>query len=128
MKRCRGYARRQGLQVVITDHHEPQEGLPDAEAILNPKQVDWVLSAISWPEWGVAFSRLALRKALSELGLIDGARINLRKISRFGRFGNSGRCGAAGWHQPHPRSGRTGGIVRQTTARNFSPVRTLRNR
>jgi single-stranded-DNA-specific exonuclease len=75
-----GYARQQGLQVIITDHHEPQEGLPDAEAILNPKQVDCPFPFDQLAGVGVAFFLvMALRKALSELGLIDGARINLKK-------------------------------------------------
>lgn len=34
------YARSQGLDVIITDHHEPGESLPKSVAIINPKQPD----------------------------------------------------------------------------------------
>ncbi|MFH1850899.1 MAG: single-stranded-DNA-specific exonuclease RecJ [Candidatus Neomarinimicrobiota bacterium] len=34
------YARQLGLDVIITDHHTPDEGLPRANAILNPKRTD----------------------------------------------------------------------------------------
>lgn len=34
------YARKRGLTVVITDHHEIQEQLPDADVIIDPKQAD----------------------------------------------------------------------------------------
>ncbi len=34
------YARSQGIDVVITDHHEPGVSLPNAQAIINPKQPD----------------------------------------------------------------------------------------
>ncbi|MCR5691840.1 MAG: single-stranded-DNA-specific exonuclease RecJ, partial [Eubacterium sp.] len=31
------YAKEHGLQVIVTDHHEPQEILPEADTILDPK-------------------------------------------------------------------------------------------
>ncbi|MBO6107993.1 MAG: single-stranded-DNA-specific exonuclease RecJ, partial [Eubacterium sp.] len=34
------YARECGLQVIVTDHHEPQDELPDADIIIDPKQQD----------------------------------------------------------------------------------------
>ena len=33
-------AKQLGMQVVITDHHNPDRNLPDADAIVNPKRVD----------------------------------------------------------------------------------------
>jgi len=34
------YASHKGIDVVVTDHHEPPERLPDAIALVNPKQKD----------------------------------------------------------------------------------------
>ena len=34
------YAKKQGLTVVVTDHHEVQEQLPEADVIIDPKQKD----------------------------------------------------------------------------------------
>ena len=67
------YARQLGLRVVVTDHHEPQEVLPDADAILNPKQAGCTFPCASLAGVGVAFFlTMALRKAMD-------ASINLKK-------------------------------------------------
>ena len=34
------YSRSKGMDVIITDHHEPQSILPDVRAVLNPKRED----------------------------------------------------------------------------------------
>jgi single-stranded-DNA-specific exonuclease len=67
------YARQLGLRVVVTDHHEPQEVLPDADAIINPKQFGCAFPCDSLAGVGVAFYLLmALRKAMA-------ANVNLKK-------------------------------------------------
>ena len=35
-----GYARERGIDVIVTDHHEPPELLPEAYALINPKKPD----------------------------------------------------------------------------------------
>ncbi|MDR2549272.1 MAG: single-stranded-DNA-specific exonuclease RecJ [Desulfobulbus sp.] len=67
------YARQRGLRVVITDHHEPRGVLPDADAILDPKQPGCNFPYSTLAGVGVAFYLLmALRKAM-------GIRINLKQ-------------------------------------------------
>ena len=62
-----------GIDVIITDHHEPPASTPAAVAVLNPKQADcpsgfWWLAGV-----GVAFNLvLALRKALRDEGYWEG--------------------------------------------------------
>lgn len=34
------FAREEGLDVIVTDHHEPQDDLPDAVAVVDPKRKD----------------------------------------------------------------------------------------
>lgn len=62
-------AHRAGIDVIITDHHEPSSLIPEAIAILNPKQPDCP-SGFSWLAGvGVAFNLvLALRKRLRDDG------------------------------------------------------------
>ncbi len=65
------YAKTLGLRVVITDHHEPQDILPEAEAILNPKQPGCKFPFAQLSGVGVAFFFLiALRKAFVESGVL----------------------------------------------------------
>jgi single-stranded-DNA-specific exonuclease len=62
-------AGRAGIDVIITDHHETPAQMPEAFAILNPKQPDCT-SGFSWLAGvGVAFNLiLALRKRLRDEG------------------------------------------------------------
>ncbi len=56
-----------GMQVVITDHHLPGKTVPDADAIVNPNQVDCNFASKSIAGVGVAFYlMLALRAELRE--------------------------------------------------------------
>ena len=67
------YANQCGLQVVVTDHHEPQETLPPARAVLDPKQRECAFPFSELSGVGVAFFLLmALRKALVAGGLLAG--------------------------------------------------------
>ena len=75
------YAKELGLRVIITDHHEPKTVLPDAEAILNPKQQGCGFPFPLLSGVGVAFFLImALRKAFVENGFVaSGAGLNLKK-------------------------------------------------
>lgn len=68
-------ARAAGIDVIITDHHEPPPSTPAALAVLNPKQVDCP-SDFSWLAGvGVAFNLvLALRKRLRDEGYWENRR------------------------------------------------------
>jgi single-stranded-DNA-specific exonuclease len=48
-------ARRRGIDVIVTDHHEPPEVLPEAIAILDPKREDFPYPFKSFAGAGVAF-------------------------------------------------------------------------
>jgi single-stranded-DNA-specific exonuclease len=49
------HARHLGLDVIITDHHLPEEGLPNANAVLNPKRSDCLYPNKNLAGCGVAF-------------------------------------------------------------------------
>lgn len=58
-----------GLDLIITDHHQPPDILPEALAILNPARTDCPFPFKSLAGVGVVFMLLvALRKHLRELG------------------------------------------------------------
>lgn len=57
------YAYELGMEVVVTDHHEPPERLPDAAAVVNPKQPD-----CTYPFKGLAGAGVAFKLAHAILG------------------------------------------------------------
>lgn len=59
------YARDFNVRVVVTDHHSPDDVLPDADAVVNPKRVDDKSGLSYLAGVGVAFMTLvALRREL----------------------------------------------------------------
>ncbi|MBU4242687.1 MAG: single-stranded-DNA-specific exonuclease RecJ [Nanoarchaeota archaeon] len=64
-----------GCQVVVTDHHQPPEELPKAEAVLDPQQKDCGFPEKNLAGVGVAFYlAMGIRKALHEQGLFKEGR------------------------------------------------------
>lgn len=59
------HARKLGLSVVVTDHHEPPDVLPDADAIVNPKQ-----PGCAYPFKGLCGAGVAFKLAQCLLGRI----------------------------------------------------------
>jgi len=78
-----------GMDVIITDHHEPPDSLPVASAVLNPKRPDCAFAFKELAGVGVAFNLVrALRHRLYELGHWNGAQIpNLKKYLDFVALG-----------------------------------------
>lgn len=62
-------AKELGLDLIITDHHQPPDELPDALAVINPQRQDSQFPFQNLAGVGVAFFLLvALRKRLREAG------------------------------------------------------------
>ncbi len=62
-------AKSMGLDIIITDHHEPSQRLPDCTAVIDPKQGDCSYPFDGLAGVGVAFNLIiALRTALREKG------------------------------------------------------------
>ncbi len=64
------YAQKCGLQVVVTDHHSPDNQLPEADAVVNPKRTDDTSGMTYLAGVGVAFLTLvALNRELKNRGI-----------------------------------------------------------
>ena len=61
------HARRIGLDLIITDHHQPGESLPQAEAVINPKQ-----PGDAYPDKSLAGVGLAYKLAQALFAKIAG--------------------------------------------------------
>ena len=69
------YARELGIDMVITDHHECTDDLPNAIAVINPKRRDTTYPFPSLAGVGVAFKLLcAIEQKVSQSSLIDAVR------------------------------------------------------
>jgi len=75
------FAKQQGLEVIITDHHEVPGVVPPAHAILNPRQSDCGFPFNSLAGVGVVFNLLmALRRTLKDKGFWEGRSVpNLKE-------------------------------------------------
>lgn len=63
-------ARKRGIDVIITDHHDPAELLPDALALINPKVHD----------------------SLADLRNLSGVGVAFKLAHAFALYGNNGFC------------------------------------
>ena len=75
------FAQQQGMDVIITDHHEVPSVLPPAYAMLNPHQKDCRFPFTLLAGVGVVFNLImALRKTLREGGFFNGQTVpNLKE-------------------------------------------------
>lgn len=77
-------AKAAGMTVVITDHHLPSATLPDADAIVNPNQVDDQFPSKNLAGVGVIFYvMLALRRYLQSQNWFASQNLPEPKMSQF---------------------------------------------
>lgn len=70
-----------GIDVVLTDHHQPTDKLPDAFAVINPNRRDDTSGLGYLSGAGVAFYLLrALKRGLLQEGLINESTLDLRSV------------------------------------------------
>jgi single-stranded-DNA-specific exonuclease len=83
------YAVELGFKVIVTDHHEPSNELPPAQAIINPKQPDCKFKCKELSGVGVAFFlAMAVRRKMVEQGFWDRDNVpNLKNYLDFVALG-----------------------------------------
>ncbi|MGN0917297.1 MAG: single-stranded-DNA-specific exonuclease RecJ [Candidatus Enterousia sp.] len=75
------HANARGMRVIVTDHHSPNDALPDAAAVVNPKRIDDTSQMSYLAGVGVAFLTLvALHRELKERA-IGELKARLRDIN-----------------------------------------------
>ena len=78
------HAKKLGIDVVITDHHLPAEQLPNADAIVNPNQIDCPFPSKMLAGVGVAFYvMLALRAELQASGWFAKQQIPVPNLASY---------------------------------------------
>lgn len=70
------YGKQIGLDIIVTDHHEPHEEIPPAYAVINPKQID-----CKYPEKMLCGSSVAFKllQALIKKGEFEGVAVGWEK-------------------------------------------------
>ncbi|MEN8212961.1 MAG: single-stranded-DNA-specific exonuclease RecJ [Pseudomonadota bacterium] len=77
-------AKAHGITVIVTDHHLPGSGLPDADAIVNPNLADDAFPSKNLAGVGVVFYLMAaLRTALRQQGWFDKLQINEPNLADY---------------------------------------------
>jgi single-stranded-DNA-specific exonuclease len=74
------YAKRLGMDVIVTDHHEPGATLPDCLAAINPKRSDCTYPFKDLAGVGVTFKLVHdLTNRAVERGMLERAEVNLKQ-------------------------------------------------
>jgi single-stranded-DNA-specific exonuclease len=70
-----------GMDVILTDHHQPAKELPKAFAVINPNQKEDTSGLGYLAGAGVAFYLLrALKRGLVDAGLVSESRLDLKSV------------------------------------------------
>ena len=85
------FAKSQGVQVIITDHHLTSKATPNADAVVNPNQLGCDFGSKSLVGVGVAFYLLG---RLAKLRREGANRLSSQSLLRFGGTRHGCRRGA----------------------------------
>ena len=113
-------ARELGVDLIITDHHEPDDELPDACAVVNPKRHD-----CSYPDKNLAGVGVAL-KLVQALCARAGKSAWLPAFVKIAVDRHARRRRAAGRREPHHREARPADA--DQGAAQGGPARAVRGR